>query len=205
MAWNLLVNHGGKMSTNKTIDARISALADNALEVTQHEQLLLALHMPEVMQTWETYHCIGDVLRSPDTAVHFTPGFSAKMADLLAAEPALLGAAAVAGSAVDSSATEPWKAAAMMRRFGMRGAGLAAAIVLTLITIPKFGHLFPAGESLAAISTHADAIGGSGKGVAGEVLRNPQIDEYLLAHQRYSPSVYNTAQFARSATFATDK
>lgn len=36
------------------------------------------------------------------------------------------------------------------------------------------------------------------------ILRDPQIDEYLLAHQRFSPSLYSTAQFARSATFAAD-
>jgi sigma-E factor negative regulatory protein RseA len=38
----------------------------------------------------------------------------------------------------------------------------------------------------------------------GEVLRDPQIDEYLLAHQRFSPSVYSTAQYARSASFDVD-
>jgi sigma-E factor negative regulatory protein RseA len=36
------------------------------------------------------------------------------------------------------------------------------------------------------------------------VLRDPRIDEYLLAHQRFSPSMFSTAQYARSATFATD-
>jgi sigma-E factor negative regulatory protein RseA len=38
----------------------------------------------------------------------------------------------------------------------------------------------------------------------GEVLRDPRIDDYLLAHQRFSPSVYSTAQYARSATFAVE-
>lgn len=38
----------------------------------------------------------------------------------------------------------------------------------------------------------------------GEVLRDPRIDEYLMAHQRFSPSVYSSAQYARSATFASD-
>ena len=37
-----------------------------------------------------------------------------------------------------------------------------------------------------------------------EVLRDPRIDEYLSEHQRFSPSLYNTAQYARSATFAID-
>jgi sigma-E factor negative regulatory protein RseA len=38
----------------------------------------------------------------------------------------------------------------------------------------------------------------------GVMLRDLNIDEYLSAHQRFSPSVYRTAQYARSATFVTD-
>ena len=38
----------------------------------------------------------------------------------------------------------------------------------------------------------------------GVVLRESRIDDYLLALQRFSPSLYSTAQYARSATFATD-
>jgi sigma-E factor negative regulatory protein RseA len=43
----------------------------------------------------------------------------------------------------------------------------------------------------------------SGTGTGEVVLRDPRIDDYLLAHQRFSPSMYSTAQFARSATFET--
>lgn len=37
----------------------------------------------------------------------------------------------------------------------------------------------------------------------GEVKRDPRIDDYLFAHQRFSPS-YSSAQYARSAAFSTD-
>ena len=37
------------------------------------------------------------------------------------------------------------------------------------------------------------------------MLRDPEIDQYFLAHQRLSPALYSTAQYARSATFATEK
>jgi len=37
--------------------------------------------------TWDTYHLIGDVLRTPDLAIAVTPAFAAKLADALAAEP----------------------------------------------------------------------------------------------------------------------
>ena len=189
------------MNTNKTGDARISAFADDALDGAQHEQLLLALEQPEARRTWEIYHCIGDVLRSPDTAVAFSAGFATKMSARLAAEPAHLGAAAIAAPAPDSSVGGAWHAGVMSRRFGMRGAGVAAAVVLTLVAIPKLGLQHHGGVSVASIATPAGPAGPA----ASEVLRNPQIDEYLLAHQRYSPSVYSTAQLARSAIFSTNK
>jgi len=37
----------------------------------------------------------------------------------------------------------------------------------------------------------------------GEVKRDPRIDDYLFAHQRFSPS-YSSAQYTRSAAFSTD-
>ncbi len=193
------------MNTNKTMDARISAFADGTLDGGQHEQLLLALQQPEARLTWETYHCIGDVLRSPETAVDFSTGFSSRMADLLAAEPAHLGATAVAEPINDGSAAGPWQAAAMLRRFGMRGAAVAAAIVLALVAMPKLGDPHQARNGLPGMVASAGGTGVASSDAAGTLLRNPQIDEYLLAHQRYSPSVYSTAQLARSATFTSDK
>jgi len=38
--------------------------------------------------TWDTYHLIGDVMRTPDLAITPTAAFTAKLADALAAEPA---------------------------------------------------------------------------------------------------------------------
>jgi sigma-E factor negative regulatory protein RseA len=55
---------------------------------------------------------------------------------------------------------------------------------------------------LASADGHIAVV--SANAPEGVVLRDPRIDEYLLAHQRFSPSVYSTAQYARSATFATD-
>jgi len=36
--------------------------------------------------TWDTYHLIGDVLRTPDLAIAPTPAFSGRMAEAMAAE-----------------------------------------------------------------------------------------------------------------------
>jgi sigma-E factor negative regulatory protein RseA len=50
------------------------------------------------------------------------------------------------------------------------------------------------GEAVAVSNIGADAV----------ILRDPRIDDYLMAHQRFSPSVYSTTQYARSVTFNTD-
>jgi sigma-E factor negative regulatory protein RseA len=63
----------------------------------------------------------------------------------------------------------------------------------------------PSGSGAPAVaSADARIAVVSANAPEGVVLRDPRIDEYLLAHQRFSPSVYSTAQYARSATFATD-
>ena len=193
------------MNTNKTMDARISAFADGSLDVAQHNQLLLALEHPEARQTWETYHRIGDALRSPETVIDFSAGFASKMAGLLAAEPAHPSGAAVVASTLNNGSIGFRRAVATVRRFGMRGAGVAAVVVFMLVAIPKLGHLQHANSSAAGISAPGGVGSVARANAAGDVLRNPQVDEYLLAHQRYSPSVYSTAQFARSSIFSTDK
>lgn len=67
-------------------------------------------------------------------------------------------------------------------------AGIASGMAIS-------GNVGPAGIQQAAVSSSSPD---------GVVLRDPRIDDYLLAHQRFSPSVYSTAQYARSATFATN-
>lgn len=41
-------------------------------------------------KAWDTYHLIGDVMRTPDLSVHPTPEFSARLAEALAREPAII-------------------------------------------------------------------------------------------------------------------
>lgn len=60
------------------------------------------------------------------------------------------------------------------------------------------------GTEAANLETRQRVIA-DGKPAEVVMLRDPEIDQYLLAHQRFSPSLYSTAQYARSATFATDK
>lgn len=74
------------MDTKKKNREHISALADGALPRDDLELASLALRTEDGAAAWEVYHLIGDLLRtaaSPD----LSPGFSARLAARLAAEP----------------------------------------------------------------------------------------------------------------------
>jgi sigma-E factor negative regulatory protein RseA len=118
-----------------------------------------------------------------------------------------------------------------MRRFVMPGAAVAAAVVAVVFVIAPQQSALMASGSPASVSPQAvvaDAAGAaavapgaittvsavapsvpsamqvSSLAQQGEVARDPRIDDYLLAHQRFSPSMYSSAQYARSAGFAID-
>ncbi|RFB73899.1 MULTISPECIES: sigma-E factor negative regulatory protein [unclassified Herbaspirillum] len=112
-----------------------------------------------------------------------------------------------------------------VRRFVMPGAAAAAAIVAvvlvtgqqqstTLASAPAPASVVATAATVtvpSAITTVA-ATSSAPQGTAsisslaqqGEVARDPRIDDYLLAHQRFSPSMYSSTQYARSAAFAMD-
>jgi sigma-E factor negative regulatory protein RseA len=74
------------MDTNKKIREHISALSDGELSESDLELAFAGLDSGDGHHTWDVYHRIGDVMRaqaSPD----LSPGFSARLATRLAAEP----------------------------------------------------------------------------------------------------------------------
>ena len=75
------------MDTNKTNREHISALGDGELPDTETELAFAALHSADGIQAWDTYHRIGDALRAVP-APELSEGFSARLAERLAAEPA---------------------------------------------------------------------------------------------------------------------
>lgn len=189
------------MNTNLTRE-QISAFVDNELPEAHIDVALAALRKEEGRETWNLYHQIGDAMRSDDLDIHLSADFNARMFARLDAEPAILAPlAAPAGKSY--------------RRFAIPGMAAAAVAVLAVLMVPKMMTQDPAGAMPASVSANAtqtlaaaappDTVTVASQN--GEVLRDPRIDDYLLAHQRFSPSVYSSAQYARSATFAveTDK
>lgn len=188
------------MNTIETNKEQISALVDGELAEEQIDLALAALRRSDRRSDWDMYHQIGDVLRSDDMAVTLSAGFAASMAARLEAEPTI-----IAPALADRSASQPAERQMHKKRWVMPMAAAAAVAAVAFVTVPQLMVAVKGGPMTA------DALGGAAQPTVvaaqvpeGVVMRDARIDDYLLAHQRFSPSVYSTAQYARSATFATD-
>lgn len=212
------------MNTKEMTGERISAFADGELADEQVEVVLAALRNPDSKSDWEIYHQIGDVLRSDDMACQLSTGFAARMAARLEAEPAIIAPVRDVVKTNDLQLAKNRMSEAgrhHQRRWAIPGMIAAAAMAsVAFVATPQLmvamknaptSDSVPmlASESKAAAARLAASVGPSSAVVTavapeGVVLRDARIDDYLLAHQRFSPSVYSTAQYARSATFAND-
>lgn len=217
------------MDTKEMAREQISALADGELGDQHMEAAFAALRHQEARVDWEIYHQIGDVLRSDDMAVTMSPQFNKRMLERLESEPTIVALPntsfvsehMVAGNVVQPRASiVPGSSSA--RRWAVPGMIAAAVATVAFVATPqlmvamKGGSPLQGNESAIASAEQVQAlktsdtplVAGQVASVAatmpeGVVLRDPRIDDYLLAHQRFSPSMYSTAQFARSATFET--
>lgn len=135
----------------------ISLWVDGELQVDR-ERVGEVGREPSAMATWECYHVIGDVLRG----CKVSPGFRARFADQLAAEPTLHSGMRPAPAAM------AWAVAASLAAIGVVG-----WVALETMQVPP----------PAAIATAQQA----GEVRAADV-RGPVVNEYLLAHQEYSPT-----------------
>jgi len=66
-------------------DARISAWVDGEDSIRPED-----LDTPYGRQRWDTYHLVGDVLRSPSLALRPSPLFYARLSKAIDAEPAIV-------------------------------------------------------------------------------------------------------------------
>lgn len=200
------------MNTKEMTQEQISALADGELPDTHVDMALAALRHPHGKADWDIYHQIGDVLRSDDMDVNLSAGFAARFSARLDAEPTIVAphVTAPAASLAKTSGSSASNASGhKLRRWALPSMTAAAAMAtVAFFTTPQL-MVAMKGSADSAIAGVAPAVeASSGMMTAsvpeGMVLRDPRIDDYLMAHQRISPSVYSTAQFARSANFAAD-
>lgn len=190
------------MNTTELTQEQISAFADGEVADSQIDAALAALRHAKHGEDWALYHQIGDVLRSEDMAFQLSPGFATRMAARLEAEPPIV-APVLATASVASSSKR-------VRQWAMPSMVAAAAVAtMAFVLTPQLATMWK-GEALVATVAPTSGVTETSQIEAvaipvaeGVILRDPRIDDYLLAHQRFSPSVYSTAQYARSATFSS--
>lgn len=163
---------------------KISALMDGELEQGEVDGQLKALREGgEALETWRRYHLISDSLH--DTAV-LSSGFSARFAERLAKEPTVLAPASIPPRPQKSRMWIPVSAMA---------ASLAAVAFVGSMSSQFFNSEV---QPLAQVKPAERA-----KPAALTVVPMPgAVNDYLLAHQNYSPrsTLQGVAPYVRTVS-----
>jgi len=151
----------------------ISALMDGEVFEDQADALLDKLKRhPVELQEWETYHLIGDALRQPD---HICKSFQKSFHDRLQAEPTVI---------------SPYKRTTQrVRNFALSAVASLMALALVVWLSIQVGSA-PAPQIASVQEENISAIRPA----------SAQMDDYLMAHQEYSPSadIHGAASYIRA-------
>lgn len=193
-----------KMNTQELI----SALADGQLRGEALQRgLEAAVRDPAAIEAWQTYHLIGDVLRSRELASGTAPSqFIGRLQESLRLEQPL------AGPAVRPIEVRPapqeagrGKPAANDGRFWKLVAGFASVAAVAAVgwTVVGAAGGKDVGAQLAgALGLQQQDVVVTGT-ASGAMLRDPRLDQLLQAHRQLggATAVQAPAGFLRSATF----
>lgn len=207
------------MDKNLTQREQLSALADGQLDNEAWDQAMQFAHDDEGRATWNLYHLVGDVLRSPELAQHADNGqFLQRLQLRLADEPVpgrpvqenlqIVVPPQVRAVQAANASVFQWKMVA----------GLASVAAVAVVGWSSWSSLqsTPTGASMAALSgapaaavvvalpAAAPVVAQAGKPPAEPImLRDPRLDELLAAHQQFgsTTALQMPARFLRNATF----
>jgi sigma-E factor negative regulatory protein RseA len=185
------------MNTKNMTHEKISAFADGEATDSQIDAALAALNAGDgaAREEWTLYHQIGDALRSDELAITMRPDFMQRMSARLEQEPAIVAPPRFAAPGLARRLAAPGLIAASVAAFALLGGPQMMVASQSPTMQTENGNLMLASHGASLRQPMAGQ---------GELLRDPTIDQYLQAHQRYSPSLYSTAQYARSPAFATE-
>ena len=159
----------------------ISALMDGELFEDEAESLLNRIeHGSEVHRDWEIYHLIGDVLRQPD---HIHSDLSVKVRERMRDEPVVL---APRGHAVKQK---------------MRTFALSAVASLSAVGVVAWMSMQISPEAAPKMAIQQNAIR------PASVQIQPKANDYLMAHQEFSPStdMNGGASYIRTVSYRPDE
>lgn len=207
---------GGAVASEMDRREMLSALADGQLHGDELSDALAYTAHTEGHATWQLYHLVGDVLRSPDLAHPSSPDFMARLRDELAKESPSAFTETQARVTVVAPAMEGAANASVFRWKMVAGfASLAAVAAIGWTSLEALqgpgrtggGQLVLAPQSspgsngaVAPVVAVADADGGT-----QVMLRDPRLDELLAAHKQFgsTTALQMPAGFLRNATFET--
>ncbi len=214
------------MKTEHIQNDQISAMLDGELSDVQFDSVLASLSeqaRPDGKKTWEIYHQIGDVLRSDELAVELSADFSSRFSALLDAEPVIIAPKMLRDHKSDAALAAAKESSFVKPRFAAWAmTGMAAALAFAFFMVPQLtqligGHTGPAmvvsqiapqirmqeaGIQLVSDSS-APSAPQSIQSEPVEMLRDPRLDSYLMAHQKFSPSIGNGTQYITRANAIT--
>jgi sigma-E factor negative regulatory protein RseA len=203
-----------KQASDTTWDLeQLSALADGELDAAQAVTMVQATaHNPQWLQTWASYHAIGDVLR---THVRDTQG-----ATHLGAAPQQVSARAE--MAIAPKTREILQPAANDSVFRWKMvAGVASVAAVGSLLWSLVGGGVPDAQlaqrtqpAVAAVAANALVASSAAQGAAtnnavavaqdnGVMIRDARLDELLAAHKQFggASALQQPAGFLRNATF----
>jgi sigma-E factor negative regulatory protein RseA len=159
----------------------ISALMDGELFEDEAESLLNHIERgSDVHRDWGVYHLIGDVLRQPD---HIHSDLSAKVRERMQDEPTVL---APRGHAVKQR---------------MRTIALSAAASLSAVGVVAWMSMQISPEVAPKMAMQQNTVH------PAKVQIQPKANDYLMAHQEFSPStdMNGGASYIRTVSYRPDE
>jgi sigma-E factor negative regulatory protein RseA len=156
---------------------KISVLMDGELFEDEAESLLDHIKKDsDVHKDWEIYHLIGDVLRQPD---HIPGNLSTKVRNLLQDEPTVLA---------------PRRQAVRQK---MLTFALSAAASLAAVGVVAWMSLQISPEAVPQLAMQQSKL----RPVNMQI--QPDTNDYLIAHQEFSPSteVNGSAPYIRTVSY----
>lgn len=209
------------MKHTYTVLEQVSAFADGHLSDEEFDQVLGQLCTDgDLRATWQTYHVVGDVLRSGvHSACSDSTEFLSRFQQRLATEPAAslqLAESVARPQPHAEAANEPvfrWKLVA-----GAASLAAAAAIGWNWVggapdaqgTAAQLAQQTQSGNSVLAAGRNPASTADSalvpmrvvvGSGAPQVMLRDPRIDQLLEAHQQVGGASQMPSGFLRNATF----
>lgn len=212
------------MNTPSKQQEQLSSLFDGELEHAELIALLASIKSEqgsELEHNWAEYAQISDALHSDELNLQLSDDFSARFSACLQQEPTIIAPEQL--NAVAKKSASMWLIGKVNNKVKV-AAGLAAASVFAFVLSNQMGShsMVPnlSSPQMAQQTTASDVqqvnanfepttVTATASATANdfapkmetqvEMLRDPSLDNYLMAHQKASPSLDNAGRYIQKA------